>query len=121
MKQHAVTIDREYVVRLTSDRNRQIRDFLKRAESLKSDSRAEERAEAGICKVCFYLSGRIGGAAMTSRPCGVCSNGELYGSTYTDVLCRDCAEFHHLCKHCGADLSLDETRQEFPIQAPKAE
>lgn len=122
MRQDAVPIDRAYVVRQTSDRNRQMKDFLKRAEALGSDSRAGERAEEGLCRVCFYLSARLGGAAMTTRACGMCGTDSVFGSTYTDALCRDCAELHKLCRHCGADLELDQGREEFAFpKAPEPE
>lgn len=90
-----------------------VRDLIAKADEIKTDARKKERVKACECAACFYRSG-IGGAAMTNRPCMSCGKNQLYGSTYTDVLCLDCAEMHRLCKHCGGDLEMRVRRKEWP-------
>ena len=38
----------------------------------------------------------------------------MYSSTNTDRLCMDCAKKHHLCKHCGGDISMRARRKDWP-------
>ncbi len=73
------------------------------------DTLKTDRLERHECVACFYSS-KIGGAAMTYRPCMSCGTDELYGSTATDVLCLQCAVAHRLCKHCGGDLEMKVRR-----------
>lgn len=89
-----------------------------------ADPEKQKREEVPECRSCFYLKRqRVGGAAMTWKPCGVCGVEMSFGSTNTDDVCRDCAKKHELCKHCGADLHL-RVRRKFatpphPAAAPK--
>lgn len=69
------------------------------------DPEGEFRIKEGWCAPCWYVS-VIAGAAMTTQQCANCDHKTMYGSTRTDVLCSKCAEQLHLCKHCGADLSI---------------
>lgn len=111
MERKAVEISQRSVNRATFVAQRWIRDALKAADELRADSAREKRREQNLCKCCFYLrKGQIGGAAMTMQPCGICKTETMYGSTVTDVVCAPCASNNHLCKHCGADLALDEGR-----------
>lgn len=89
------------------------------AEEVTNDARKNERLKRHECKACFYAS-RIGGAAMTTRPCMSCGSEEMYGSTATDVLCMDCATKHGLCKHCGGDLEMRTRRKDWP-ETPNAQ
>ncbi len=89
-------------------------EWIRHAEEVTNDARKQERLSSHECKACFYSS-RIGGAAMTSRPCMSCGSVEMYGSTNTDVLCRSCATQHELCKHCGGDLEIRTRRKECPV------
>jgi len=76
-----------------------------------TDPQKKERLGKSLCRTCFYLHNRrIGGAAMTSQPCGVCAVSVTYCSTATDDLCLDCALKHELCKQCGADVQLRPRR-----------
>lgn len=97
----------------TSMRSSHLRDFLKSATAASFDEDRVERLKRSECRVCFYLSGRIGGAAMTSTQCGICDKVTTYGNTNTDVLCTDCAKKHKLCRHCGADVELRPSRRDF--------
>lgn len=82
-----------------------------------NDSRRAERLKKHECKACFYIRGKLGGAAMTHRACGICGEDQLYSNTNTDVLCRDCAVKHNLCKHCGGDLDMRPKRRKWPSVA----
>lgn len=77
------------------------------------DLSRESRLFKGECGACFY-GFRMGGAAMTERPCMSCASMQLYGSTSTDVLCMPCATSGGLCKHCGGDLDMQVTRKVWP-------
>lgn len=83
------------------------------AKALELDERKVERIAKHECKSCFY-GGRMGGAAMTEQPCMSCTQPQLYSSTATDVLCRPCAEYASLCKHCGGDLEMRLKRRTWP-------
>jgi predicted nucleic acid-binding Zn ribbon protein len=69
------------------------------------------RVEKSFCIPCYYQNGRVGGAAMTVQPCGICLVDQRYSSTATDALCFPCASNHSLCKQCGADLALKPRRK----------
>lgn len=73
----------------------------------------ERRLERSYCKNCFYAR-RLGGAAMTTRPCGCCKIDIIYGSTDTDALCATCAETNKLCAHCGGDIDMNVSRDQWP-------
>lgn len=86
-------------------------DSIEGALGYLADKSKKERREKGECKFCFYMrTQRIGGAAMTSQPCGICGEYQMYGSTNTDKICLKCAKKHELCKYCGADLELRPRR-----------
>lgn len=91
---------------------------LRLAEHLRDDPSKDKRIAAGLCVVCFYADGRIGGAAMTSQPCGACGEVQQYGNTCTDALCLACATKHNLCKHCGGDSELRPRRRDWPTFDP---
>ncbi len=92
-----------------------IRSTTAKALGYATDYRKKERREASLCKRCYYgdrvNGGRIGGAALTTQPCGVCGKEQMYGSTATDKLCRDCAVTYQLCKQCNADQELRPRRK----------
>lgn len=68
-------------------------------------------SEALECIPCYYNGSRIGGAAMTQRPCGVCEEMMMFGNTCTDVVCQKCAKQYELCLHCGSDLKMRPRRK----------
>ena len=120
MNQPAKKLDRHAVQWQTSMNNSHVRDYLKRARDLENDYDRAARLKLLLCPVCHYLGSGIGGAAMTTRPCAICNNDVLYGSTCTDVLCDKCAKLHDLCKHCGADRELRRNRRKFGWIPPAA-
>lgn len=87
-------------------------ETVRRAIEYLADDKRKERRAAGKCRLCFYVwVSRIGGAAITTQPCGVCGKEVMYGSTATDKLCPFCAVKHQLCKQCGADVELRPRRK----------
>lgn len=101
------------MVYATERAKRNVNLILARAQEVKTDPKKGERVAANECIGCFYSS-RIGGSAMTDRPCMSCGINQMYGSTYTDVLCLACAKNHGLCKHCGGDIDMKVRRKEWP-------
>lgn len=99
----------------TTEARRRLAEHLAFAETLRSDPEWEKRLAKQQCRLCYYSSKRgvVAGAAMTTRDCMCCADQMTFGSTYTDALCRPCAERHGLCSHCGADLEL-QMRDQWP-------
>lgn len=113
MHQRPLLMNKANMVAATERAKRHVQRQLDLAKEVAEDTRKEERLKAQLCKSCFY-SARIGGAAMTTRPCMCCGDDEMYSSTATDVLCLDCARTHGLCKHCGGDLEMRVGRRNWP-------
>ncbi len=95
-----------------------VSSLLDLAKEIDADSRKEDRIKEQECRHCFYVR-RMGGAAMTTRPCGCCAEEIMYGSTNTDALCKPCAIEHKLCTHCGGDIDMKVHRRNWPEIAPK--
>ena len=88
------------------------REYLKNLTNMVNDVQKEKRLKSQECQVCFYSFGKgIGGAAMTRSNCISCEKEMMYGNTYTDLLCLDCAVSHKLCKHCVADINLKNRKK----------
>lgn len=96
-------------------------EILESARSFEADSNKRYRLEKHECKTCFYFrSNRIGGAAMTTQPCAICSEAMLFGNTATSLICLNCAKQHKLCRHCGADSELRPKRR-LPVPTSPAD
>lgn len=113
MEQKARPFTRAAMASATTMAAMRVNDTIMLATKLQMDSEREARLKAHKCKGCFYYS-RLGGAAMTTRPCACCGKPQQYSSTATDALCADCAETHHLCKGCGGDLEMRTGRRNWP-------
>lgn len=113
MEQRAMTMSETTMVSATVSAQRRVKEWLDHAQAVQTDAQKVERLARLECKACFY-AGRMGGAAMTYRPCMSCASRELYGSTNTDVLCAPCATAGDLCKHCGGDREMRAHRQAWP-------
>jgi hypothetical protein len=113
MEQRPVVMSKSLMISATERAQRRIKEWEEFSTAVLTDGRKEERLARLECKACFY-PGRIGGAAMTYRPCMSCSSRELYGSTNTDVLCAPCATAGDLCKHCGGDREMRARRKNWP-------
>lgn len=109
------------IVSMTSATNmaaHQVERHIESAREMEADPHREKRIAAGLCRWCFYARGRIGGAACTTQPCGLCGDEQHYGSTATDDLCLPCAKEHSLCKRCGGDRELRTLRRKWPTATP---
>ena len=111
MTRNAVNIDQVSMMRATDFAKGYCDDTVAKAMQVLTDPDKKERISKLECLACWYLMGKIGGAAMTEQACGACGKTQLYGSACTDVVCRDCAKEKELCKHCGADLHLRPRRK----------
>ena len=98
-----------------------VSDHIKSALRMQDDPDREKRIREGLCRWCYYCRGRIGGAAMTTQPCGLCGTPETYGSTATDELCLPCAKEHSLCKRCSGDREMRTLRRKWPTAKPLAD
>jgi hypothetical protein len=88
------------------------------AHQVMFDPDKEARLAAQQCRTCFY-GGKLGGAAITTRPCAACLVDQRYASTYTDALCLPCAATHNLCKHCMGDSETRTGRRKWPkVETP---
>lgn len=84
-------------------------DYVDKCQRIINDTNRESRLKDQLCVVC-YESDKIGGCAITRKPCDACQTPVTYSSTYTDMLCHLCAKNHKLCKHCGGDIQLKRRR-----------
>lgn len=91
---------------------RRVASALAFADRLKKDPERKARLARQFCKACHYDRGGLAGQAFTTQPCACCNTDQRYSSTNTDSLCLPCAQTHRLCKHCGGDIGMDETRDE---------
>ena len=89
--------------------------ILERADNIRADPRKEDRLKKAECPVCYYVDSRIGGAAITSKPCQICGKGLTFGNTCVDYLCEDCAKKYGLCKHCGGDIEMKDRKKREPF------
>ena len=115
MQQRPIVMNKGNMIGATERAKARVKSWAELAAEVESDARKADRLKRHECKACFYAS-RIGGAAMTTRPCMSCGSEEMYGSTNTDVLCMGCATTHGLCKHCGGDLEMRARRKDWPEQ-----
>lgn len=116
MERKPTRFDKYSMVNASSLAKYYVEEALRRADNIRLDSDMVERLSLQECKACFYVMGRIGGAAVTTQPCACCGVNQSYGSTCTDALCLNCAKEYSLCKHCGGDLDMRERRRSWPTK-----
>ena len=109
-------IDLDSVNNSTYRANYRKKSILEQAEQLTNDPEKEKRMEKHQCPICFYVSGRPGGSACSSRTCAFCEKELSSGNTCVDVLCIDCAKNYNLCVYCGGDVHLKSRRKLVPKQ-----
>ena len=80
------------------------KQILERAEAISKDMEKDQRRKDQLCKICFYTSGIIAGQAFTDKDCESCGKTQTFSSTYTDKLCKQCAESNNCCKHCMSKM-----------------
>lgn len=93
-------------IRNSTYRNKShIEEMTKKMIRYYADDNKSSRKSKHLCKYCFYINtSRIGGCAITIRPCSNCEKEMPFSNTCTDVFCNKCAEELKLCKHCGAKM-----------------
>lgn len=111
MKAARKRIDLANIAYENGEKKSRIDYWQKMLDRVKCDDQRKGRLEKSECPICFYERGRIGGATMTERQCGLCDARVMSGNTNVDVLCKDCAKATGLCKHCGADVDLKDRRK----------
>lgn len=111
MKRDNGQLNLDEVNRITSYQKHYAEDFGKRARLFLDDAEKEKREKEQLCVFCYYVASWIGGAAMTEANCGICQKISMYGSTCVDKVCKDCADNHKLCVHCGADREHKKRRK----------
>lgn len=115
MKQNASKIDRASVELATARAKDYVAATAELCRKFIEDPEREVRVAKCYCISCHYMR-HLGGASMTIRPCGLCGEDHVYGSTYTDALCKPCALKNGLCKHCGGDVEMKNRRKPYPFQ-----
>lgn len=113
MEQKPQLMNVSNMIGATERAQQRVQAWIDHATKVQADAGKSERLARLECKACFYAS-RIGGAAMTYRPCMCCGSRELYSSTATDVLCAPCATASDLCKRCGGDREMHAQRKGWP-------
>lgn len=83
------------------------------------DPDREKRLKRQECGFCHYMAGKIGGAAVTTAPCGICDRQVSSGNTCIAALCLDCAKRLGLCKHCGGDIEMKHRRKPRDFSKPE--
>ena len=116
MKQHKKRIDLNSVYGATAKAKDRTDNVIENARQLTEDPDKAKRKEENQCPACFYVFGRMGGASITHRPCGICEKDMMFGSTCTDSICDECASENGLCKHCGGDIDMKHRRKERPFE-----
>lgn len=109
------TINVDSIVRQNDMNKTYGEDIVRSAMGYLTDPNKDQRSKGRECKSCWYLNNqRIGGAAITHKPCDVCENEMSFGSTCTDSVCKDCSDTHKLCTHCGGDIDMKDRRNRKP-------
>lgn len=105
----------DVLARQTKRNHKSVFDIMLIARRLQHDPEKKKRERDQKCIHCYYVMRvRIGGAAMTTRPCALCPTEQTFASTATDALCMPCARNNDLCKQCGGDIRLRVRRTDWP-------
>lgn len=86
------------------------------ASNFLKDPKRKDRKRESKCMPCFYRESRIGGASITTQPCGICGKERVFPSTATDALCLECAIENGLCCECGGDMEMANRRKPRPFE-----
>ena len=80
------------------------KSIFENADNIKSDPKRKNRLKNQECKLCYYVIGRMGGAAITTTQCTICNEPMSFSNTNTDKYCKKCSKKLKLCRHCGGDI-----------------
>jgi hypothetical protein len=118
MQQAKQIISKQTIEVRNNRTKRHLKLLLDQAERIKNDTNKKNRLNDCLCKSCFYISHmRVGGAAITNRPCGICESDMRFSSTATDVVCKPCASENNLCKQCGSHIELKNITSDYPFES----
>jgi len=113
MHQRAKAINRSTIAWANSQARQRVDDLRRRLAAFDANPSGQD----GYCGYCSRISSdRIGGAAITTRPCGLCDHQMTFSNTSTDALCQDCGQANGLCRRCGADVELKDRRKPYPFE-----
>lgn len=105
MEQKKRKFDLATVMSATGMNQLHLREMRKRLEDHDNDIDKKLRLEKGECKFCFYMRRKVGGAAMTNKPCNSCGEMQTYPSTCTGAVCKECGKKYRVYTHCGGDIN----------------
>lgn len=111
MRAHRRQIDSATIADANDSGKEYVEATIALARAFLADADKSTRRRAGLCKLCYYQSARMGGCVLTYAQCGLCDEQLSSGTTNIDVLCQSCAVENGLCKHCGADLEFVNRRK----------
>ena len=116
MYQDMVKMTPEFMAGKTAQSRKRQAQLIEIGKVIEHDLYNELRKKEQECRACFYTRkwSRIGGMAITIKPCMCCGELMQFPSTCTDALCPDCAAEHDLCKHCGGDSEGRIDRTDWP-------
>ncbi len=112
MRARKKNVDNVSIMNSTHFAKQRVDSTIKLSEKLKTDPDKNTRKEKQQCQTCYYISGRIGGSAMTTVECGVCDDIMMFSNTCVDTVCPKCAKKHNLCVHCGGDIDMVQRRKQ---------
>lgn len=113
MKARSSVINKGTIEQSTSWSKDIAKNLMDKVENFQSDVLKDERLRSCKCKSCFYLrSDRIGGAAITTKDCGICLEQMRFASTAVDQLCKVCGVENDLCVQCAGDLNMVNSKKE---------
>ena len=80
------------------------KQILSQAEDISKDLEKSKREKEQLCKICYYRTGIVAGQGFTHKDCESCDKTQTFPTTYTDKLCKPCAESNNCCRHCMAKM-----------------
>jgi hypothetical protein len=103
--------DLSTIVHATGTNKAHLKDIRNKVDRFDNDPDKERRLEKGECKFCYYVRSKIGGAAMTTKPCNACEVPVMYSSTCTGSVCKECSKKYRVCTYCGGDINGKNRRK----------
>lgn len=114
MERKKARIDRATICGATETSKQFAREVVKKVEEFQNYKVDKDTEECAYCAT--IGRGRVGCAAITHRPCGICGTDMSFSNTCTDVICPSCAKENKLCKHCGGDIEMKQRRKPRPYE-----
>ena len=102
-------VDRKFIVQTLNSEalNKRVIEKMKAdLLNVEQDPMKTERLIDGECISCYYLNSGIGTSNMIAKPCKNCDKIMMFGSSYINRICNDCAKKLSLCKRCLGRIEL---------------